>query len=170
MPGEAAGVEATIFYLLAYSAMTIGAFAVLLAATASTENQYDKDSLDSFKGLGWKYPFLGLCMTVFMLSLAGMPPFVGFIGKFYLFSAAVQGGFVGLAVIAALNSVVSLYYYLRVIVAMYFDADADQAAELPAYRVLGTRVVLAVTVFATIYFGIFSERFYSAAAVAVEAL
>ena len=155
--GSAAGGEATIFYLAAYTAMTIAAFGVVLLASAGTGRQYAADDLESLKGLGWSRPFLGLVMTVALLSLAGMPPLGGFVAKFYLFSAAVKGGYTGLAVIAALNSVVSLYYYLGVIVVMYFSGeqtDGEGAADRVPFA---PGLALALATVGIFYLGFFSE-------------
>ena len=113
--GEYGG-SAVLFYLIAYTLMTLGAFAVVIALGRRGQ---PNENLDDYAGVGFRYPFLGLVMTVFMLSLAGIPPLVGFIGKFYIFSAAVRSGYVGLAVIGVLNSVVSVYYYVGVLVRMY---------------------------------------------------
>ena len=153
--GSAAGGEATIFYLAAYTAMTIAAFGVVLLASGGTQFQYGTDDMQSLKGLGWSRPFLGLVMTVALLSLAGMPPLGGFVAKFYLFSAAVKGGYTGLAVIAALNSVVSLYYYLGVIVVMYFSGEGEERS---AERVpFAPGLALAIATVGIFYLGFFSE-------------
>jgi NADH-quinone oxidoreductase subunit N len=113
--GEYGG-TAVLFYLIAYTLMTLGAFAVVIALG---RRGAPNENLDDYAGVGFRYPFLGLAMAIFMLSLAGIPPLVGFIGKFYIFSAAVRAGYIGLAVIGVLNSVVSVYYYLGVLVRMY---------------------------------------------------
>ncbi len=110
------GGAALLFYLVTYVFMTLGAFAVLIALGRRGEPNED---LADWAGVGFRHPLLGLSMAVFMLSLAGIPPTAGFAGKFYLFSAAVDAGDVGLVVIGVLNSVVSVYYYLGVLVAMY---------------------------------------------------
>jgi NADH-quinone oxidoreductase subunit N len=78
--------------------------------------------ISDFAGLGKKRPLLAAAMTVFMLSLTGMPPTLGLVGKFYLFRTAIQGGFIGLAVIGVLTSLISAYYYLRVVVTMYMQS------------------------------------------------
>jgi NADH-quinone oxidoreductase subunit N len=121
--------------------MTLSSFGIVSLVTANSKYQYEKDSLKSFQGLGWRRPWLGIAMTISMLALAGMPPLVGFLGKLYLFMSAHQSGFTGLAIIAALNSVISMYYYLRVIVEMYFK-EPEESAEVIA---LPFGPVLAVT-------------------------
>jgi NADH-quinone oxidoreductase subunit N len=106
------GVAAVLFYLFAYMFMNFGAFAVL---TVLVDREGEHDNLEDLNGLAYRHPLLGVLMTVFMLSLAGFPPLVGFIGKFFLFSAAVSTGWTWLVVIAVLASVVSVAYYTRVI-------------------------------------------------------
>jgi NADH-quinone oxidoreductase subunit N len=146
--GEAGG-QALLFYLLSYAAMTLGAFAVLIALK---DGEKDNETYGDFAGLGFKRPFLGMAMALFMLSLAGFPPLGGFTGKFYLFSSAVGAGHVDLAVIGALNSLLSVVYYLRVIVAMYMEeggAEGKSFARAP-YLYLA----IAVAVFGTVYLGV----------------
>jgi NADH-quinone oxidoreductase subunit N len=138
-----------MFYLLAYSFMTLGAFAVL---TSLSEGDEPRESYRDFAGLGFKRPFLAMAMALFMLSLAGFPPLAGFVGKFYLFRSAVLAGHLNLAVIGVLNSLLSVIYYLRVIVAMYMEeggADGKSFRQSPF-------VYLAVTiaVVGTVYLGI----------------
>ncbi len=110
------GVAAALFYLVAYAFTSLGAWAVVIALEKAEGKGL---SLDDYAGLGKKYPLLALAMTVFMLSFTGVPPTLGFMGKFYLFGAAIKGGFIGLALIGVLTSLISAYYYLRVIVIMY---------------------------------------------------
>lgn len=113
------GGPAILFYIITYSAMTFGAFGVLLALSDGKGGA--SEDLSSFNGMGFKKPFLGALMAIFMLSLAGLPPgLAGLLGKFYVFSAVIKSGYVGLAIVAMCASTVSCYYYLRVIVAMYF--------------------------------------------------
>jgi NADH-quinone oxidoreductase subunit N len=114
--GTAEGGAALCMYLAAYTLMNVGAFAVLIALGRRGE---PCETLADLAGLGFRQPILGIAMTIFMLSLAGIPPTVGFAGKLALFGAAVNAGYVGLVVIAVLNSVVSVYYYLGVLVQMY---------------------------------------------------
>ncbi|MFW6055650.1 MAG: NADH-quinone oxidoreductase subunit N [Thermodesulfobacteriota bacterium] len=118
-----------LFYLLVYAFMNIGAFGVL-ALLGKKETEYN--TLNDFSGLGLKYPILGLAMVVFMFSLAGIPPTGGFMGKLYIFSAAIESGYVWLVVLGAANSVVAIYYYLRVIAVMYFKEGAGGQAVFPA--------------------------------------
>ncbi len=109
-------VAAMVFYLIAYGLTTFGAWAVVV----SLEQAEGKGlTLDDYAGLGPKYPWLGVAMTVFMLSLTGVPLTLGFWGKFYLFKTAVDAGYAGLALVGLITSLVSAYYYLRVVVMMF---------------------------------------------------
>jgi NADH-quinone oxidoreductase subunit N len=137
-----------MFYVLAYAFMTLGAFAVVSAIEKRgfTRGLEEGD----YAGLGLQYPFLGFCMAAFMLSLAGIPPTAGFFAKYYVFSAAVDRGMVSLAVIGVLNSALSLYYYLRVIVAMYMRKGE---APVPVHADLGVKIVLVVSLLAVLWLG-----------------
>src|SRR5213594_1492019 len=138
-----------LFYVLTYSFMTIGAFAVL-SCLSEANNQ--RENYRDFAGLGFKRPFLGLAMSLFMLSLAGFPPLGGFAGKFYVFRAAVLSGHIGLAIMGVLNSLLSVIYYLRVIVAMYME---EGGAEGKSFRqATAVYVAIAVAVIGTLYLGI----------------
>src|SRR5207253_1985037 len=105
-----------IFYLISYALMTIGCFAII-SMMENSENAIV--NVDDLAGLAQKRPLVALCFTIFLLSLAGIPPTVGFFGKFYLFNAAVGEGLLWLTVWGVINSVISVYYYLRPIVVMY---------------------------------------------------
>jgi NADH-quinone oxidoreductase subunit N len=121
--GNDTGTAGILFYMLTYSFMNIGAFAIIILVAKKGETNGD---VKDFAGLGFKRPLLALAMTLFLFSLAGVPPAAGFIGKFYLFSGAIQKGYIWLAVIGVLNSAASAYYYLRIMVYMYFkDATED---------------------------------------------
>jgi NADH-quinone oxidoreductase subunit N len=162
--GEAAG-AAVLYYLLVYGLMNLGAFAVVIAlGRRGVANEH----IDDYAGVGFSHPFLGFCMSVFMLSLAGVPALAGFTGKFYLFSAAVQAGFVWLALIGVLNSVVSMYYYIGVLVRMYM---AETVSEVPALA--GRPYVLAtliVTSASTVLLGIFPAWAFELARSAFKSL
>jgi NADH-quinone oxidoreductase subunit N len=135
---------ALMFYLAAYAATTLGAFAV----AAWIGRQGDEcQRVDDWAGLGRKRPELALAMTVFLLSLAGVPPTGGFFAKFYLFRAAVERPeLIWLVVAAVLNSVLSVYYYLRIVVAMYFRERADVGAGYPSLATAAVLVVLTAVV------------------------
>ena len=115
------GTAAVLYYLLAYAFTSIGAFTVvlLLGRRAEGDLQFDRD----WSGVARRHPFLGLAMAVFMIGLGGLPPTAGFFGKYSLFRVALDAGLTSLVVIAVLNSVVSVYYYLRVVVAMYMKPE-----------------------------------------------
>ena len=117
-------VASALFYLVSYAVTSFGAWAVVIALEKAEGKGLE---IDDYAGLGKRKPALAAAMTIFMLSLTGMPPTLGLIGKFYLFRTAIAGGFVGLAVIGVLTSLVSAYYYLRVIVVMYMREGEPQA-------------------------------------------
>lgn len=123
-----ANLESVVFYLLAYGVMTLGAFGVV---GLLRENGQPLEDIDSFRGLGKESPGVALCMATFMLSLAGLPPLAGFFAKFMIFRDAVNQGFIIAAVIGILTSVASLYYYLRVVVAMYMSPVGEAAPAQP---------------------------------------
>lgn len=113
---RAVSVAAGLFYLVSYAITNFGAWGVVIALEKAEGRGL---ALDDYAGLGRKYPALAAAMTIFMLSLIGLPPTLGLVGKFYLFRAVMAGGYVGLAVIGVLTSLISAYYYLRVVVFMY---------------------------------------------------
>ncbi len=147
--GGVAGGQALLFYLVSYAAMTLGAFGVLIALK---EGEKDNETYGDFAGLGFRRPFLGVAMALCMLSLAGFPPLAGFTGKFYLFRTAVAAGHVELAIIGALNSLLSVVYYLRVIVMMYMEEGG--AAGKSFARAPYLYVAIAVAAMGTIYLGV----------------
>jgi NADH-quinone oxidoreductase subunit N len=144
---------ALLFYLLAYLFTNLGAFAVIVALAHRGQ---DTDRIEQFAGLAARRPWLAALMTLFMLSLAGIPGSVGFIAKFHLFLAAVRGGEVVLTIVAVLASVVSVYYYLRVPVVMYMrePTEAGVRTELSS----GEAAVLAVCAFAVLLLGILPNQ------------
>lgn len=109
-------VASALFYLLAYAFTNFGAWAVVITLEKAEGKGLE---LDDYAGLGSRYPALAAAMTIFMLSFIGVPPTLGFLGKFFLFSEVLKGGFVGLAIVGVLTSLISAYYYLRVVVVMY---------------------------------------------------
>ncbi|MEM1055050.1 MAG: NADH-quinone oxidoreductase subunit N [Bacteroidota bacterium] len=124
--GTGDGYGGALFYLLAYTVMNVGAFGVLAALEWDGEQGAAQD-LDSLSGSGYRYPVLGVAMGVFLFALTGFPPLGGFIGKYLVFAAAVDAGLTWLAVIGVLASVVSAYYYLRILVVMWMKTDDDLA-------------------------------------------
>jgi NADH-quinone oxidoreductase subunit N len=144
------GVQAILFYLVTYLLMNFGAFFIVLLVA----NQLGTEEIDGYRGLGWRAPFLGVALTIFLFSLTGLPPFAGFIGKVFLFGAVVKQGNYWLAAIAAVNTVISLFYYARIIKAMYLQNPLDESAvTVPVV----SRFAVAVLVVPTIILGIFWE-------------
>jgi NADH-quinone oxidoreductase subunit N len=115
------GLSSILYYMLAYTFMNIGAFAVITVLSGKGE---EKVNVVDYNGLGYSHPVAAIAMSLFLFSLAGIPPTAGFMGKFYIFSAAIKEGYLGLAIIGVINSVISVYYYLRVTVAMYMKEPA----------------------------------------------
>ncbi|HEY6071820.1 MAG TPA: NADH-quinone oxidoreductase subunit N [Anaerolineales bacterium] len=111
-------VAAGLFYLVSYAVTNFGAWGVVIALERAEGKGLQ---ISDYGGLGRKYPALAAAMTVFMLSFIGLPPTLGLVGKFYLFRAVIDGGFIGLAIIGVLTSLISAYYYLRVVVTMYMQ-------------------------------------------------
>ena len=149
-PGTTEGADAALFYLFTYAFMNIGAFAVVVALEKAQAN----DALENrAAGVADRWPLLAFTMAIFMFSLAGIPPLAGFFGKFFVFKAAVDGGWTWLAAIGMLNSAVGLYYYLRVTVAMYFESPSGETAERRDTGVLRLGAVVAAIL--TILIGIY---------------
>jgi NADH-quinone oxidoreductase subunit N len=117
--GNEAGISAVLFYLLVYAFMNVGAFAVIVAASRFADTAGGGETLEDFSGLAARKPWLAAAMALFMLSLAGVPPLAGFLGKLYVFGAAVQADLTWLVILGVVNSVISAYYYLRVVVASF---------------------------------------------------
>lgn len=148
--GTAAGYSGVLYYLFAYTIMNVGAFSVI--AYYETNHGLNFTEIDSYAGLGFKMPIMGVMLTIFLFSLAGIPPFVGFVGKYYVFAAAINAGFIPLAIIGVLASAASVYYYLRVMVYLYFkEAHKEYTLKSPGSFFKVTLILLA---FLTIYYGI----------------
>lgn len=143
------GIYAIIFYIIVYLFMQLGAF--FLAIVVS--NRYGTENIDDYSGIGWKSPYLGFFMAIFMFSLTGIPPTAGFIGKMYLFAALINGGsqFYWLAIVGVLNSVISLYYYMRVVKVMYFEGEQEKDLYRPAGA---SAAIILATGIPSIFFGI----------------
>ena len=118
-------IAAGLFYLVAYAITNFGAWGVVIALEREAGKGLE---LNDYAGLARKHPVLAAAMTIFMLSLIGLPPTIGLVGKFYLFRAVIAGGYTGLAIIGVLTSLISAYYYLRVVVIMYMRDGEPQAA------------------------------------------
>jgi NADH-quinone oxidoreductase subunit N len=139
---RADSVAAGLFYLVAYAVTNFGAWGVVIALEKAEGKGL---AIADYAGLAKKYPPLAAAMTVFMLSLIGLPPTIGLVGKFYLFRAVIDGGFYGLAIIGVLTSLVSAYYYLRVVVVMYMR-DGEPTIERETWLGLTTGAMAVVTV------------------------
>src|SRR3954466_3634361 len=131
-------VAAISIYVITYALMNIGAFGVI---SMLAKNQNDPQTLDDIAGLGFRRPFYGLALTICMFSLSGLPPTAGFIAKFYIFKTAVDTGYVGIALVGILTSIVSVYYYLRVVYFLYMK-EGDQMAHAIDPDVFGTGALL----------------------------
>lgn len=144
------GIYAMIFYIVIYLFMQLGAFFVAILIS----NRYGTEMIDEYSGLGFKAPFLGVVMAIFMFSLTGIPPTAGFIGKFYLFAALIQAGpqFYWLAVVGVLNSVVSLYYYIRVPKVMFLEGEPQAEFYLPSKLSVSILIFLGLP---TLIFGVY---------------
>ena len=136
------GATSLLVYAVAYAVMNMGAFAVVMALGQAGN---ERTLITDYAGLSRRQPLLAALMAAFMLSLAGIPPTFGFVGKFYVFSAAVEAGFAWLALIGLLSSVASVYYYLRVVHQMYMVAPVGEAAEHVPGRWLSLVAVVAAT-------------------------
>ena len=150
---SSAGISAAMFYAASYAAMNVGAFAVV-SHFASAGEKYV--SLEDYAGLGRRSPILAAALSVFLLSLIGIPITGGFLAKFYVFTAALQSSLVGLTIIGVLNSGVGAYYYLRLIVVMYMREPRDEAPVPPIPFSAGLAMVLSLI--ATIYLGVLPGR------------
>ena len=137
------GRDGIVFYLIAYTFMNIGAFGVLSALEQEGESNL---MFDDYAGLGTRKPLLAALMSVYMLSLAGIPPFAGFFGKYYVFAAALQSHLAWLAIVGVLTSIVSVYYYLRLVMVMYFQEGAMTEVNAPSGIILATLAVSAFMV------------------------
>jgi NADH-quinone oxidoreductase subunit N len=147
--GNQSGISGAMFYLAAYAAMILGAFGVVILVSRTGE---ERTSLRSYRGLGRRNPLLGAFLTLFLLSLAGIPPTAGFMAKFLVFEAAVEAGLEGLVIVAVLASVIAAFFYLRVIVLTYMEEPEDEVVVRAAPAPSGT---LAVAALATLVLGVF---------------
>ena len=157
--GESAG-SAILFYLVGYTLMNLAAFGII--NVMNQKSGEDAFEINRYAGLGRRQPLAAAALGIALLSLAGIPPFVGFMAKFYLFSAVVRAGLIPLAIVGVVNSLVSVYYYLHVLVVMYMK-DEDEAS----YR--GTELVSVVTsgvlALLMIWLGVMPGAFHRAAMV-----
>jgi NADH-quinone oxidoreductase subunit N len=162
---NAAGKAAILFYLVAYAVTNLGAFGVLAALTT---NDRPHDDIREFAGLGHERPGLAALLTIFLLSLGGFPPTVGFVAKWYIFNAAIQENLVSLAILGVLTSVVSVFFYLRIVVQMYMAEDHAAGHRPPMPVIAAAGVMLAMA--AVFYLGVLPGRLLSIAAESVTAI
>jgi len=153
--GGADGGSAAMFYLAVYSLMNLGAFGILALLGRGTE---ERVLVSDLAGFGFRQPLLGLAMAVFMLSLGGIPPTAGFMGKVYVFSVALKAGLLPLVIVGMLNSVVSVFYYLRVTVAMYMQEPQGEPVHV-SWAMPATIGIL-VTLVLTLWFGIQADALW----------
>ncbi len=154
--GSDQGLAALVYYAMAYAAMNLGAFAVV----AAVQRERRSVDIDAFKGLGRTHPWWTVVLVLSFLSLLGLPPLAGFVGKLELFKASIDAGQSWLAVVAVVNTVISLYYYLRVISPAVLDAPAEAEPGVPrtwVVRPTPIAVVLGLTAVATVAFGLAAE-------------
>jgi len=146
--------QTILYYFAAYIFMNLGAFAVV----SYLERTDGIITIDQYQSLGYKRPAVATCMMLFLLSLGGMPPTAGFFGKFYLFRAVLQSGQIWAVVIAVLNSAISFYYYLRIVISMF--TPEKEAAMVPSTGLaLSIIVTLVLTVWGTLSLGLFPGFF-----------
>jgi NADH-quinone oxidoreductase subunit N len=150
--GASPAYAAVLFYLLTYALVKVGAFTIVSQFGGAGEKHLQ---LDDFAGLGERQPFVAAVFSLFLLSLLGLPVTAGFLGKFYIFKAAVDSNLIWLAVLMAINSVIGAYYYIRLIVVMYMrEPSAEIAATAPARFPLSVNIVLFIAAFGTIFLGV----------------
>jgi NADH-quinone oxidoreductase subunit N len=163
--GGSAGPGAVLFYLLTYVFTTAGAFGVL---TLCERAQAEAVEVGDYAGLGRRHPVLAAALGLFLLSLVGIPPLAGFVGKFYLFAAAVRAGYLWLAVIGVVNSAIAAYYYLRVVVFMYMREPEGAGARLVPSFAGG--LALAIALIGIVLLGVIPAPFADLAQAAVAPL
>lgn len=145
---SSAGHRAVIFYIVVYTAMNLGALSIVLSLSRAGDRRVN---LDDYAGLGKTQPLPAAALSLFLISLAGIPLTGGFIGKFYLFSAAIHEGYVGLAIVGVLNSVLSVYYYFRLMVVMYMkEPQGSETESIP----LTTVAAIAIAAIGVVWTGI----------------
>ena len=167
-PGESSGIATVLLYLSLYAFMTFGAFAIVAMLR---KGGLEGEEIEDFTGLARRHPVAALLMLIFMVSLAGIPPTAGFIGKFYVFMSAVETGMTWLAVVALIFAVISAYYYLRVVMVMYMH-EPNPVTERSPHLVMSPTlsIVLACSVAGVVIFGIYPNPLVQLATHAVLTL
>lgn len=151
------GSTGTVFYIFAYSIMTIGTFGFVCLFEKREDTQL---LVSDLKGLAVRNPWVALSMTIMLLSLAGIPPTIGFFGKFFVFTAAIEQGLIWLAVWGVISSIISVYYYLRPIVYMYMKETDEQTMFVMPGKQL-TAFSVGTMAFLIMLLGLFSEPVYN---------
>ncbi len=154
------GISAVLFYLVAYMVTNLGAFGMLILLC---REDFRGDNIEDWRGIGKSHPLAGLAFLVFLLSLSGLPPTAGFVGKLFLFAAAIKNEYYWLAVIGILSSAVSVYYYFRVVRVMYMEPRGESQPAVEFSKAPSLLAVLVVLVVATLFLGIFPGGFIEAA-------
>jgi NADH-quinone oxidoreductase subunit N len=162
-----AGFGAVLFYLVVYTVMNLGALSIVLSLSRKGDR---KVTLDDYAGLGKTAPLLAAALAVFLVSLAGIPLTGGFMGKFYLFSAAIQKGYVGLAVIGVLNSLLSVFYYFRIMIEMYMKEPPEIPEEEAAPVALPVLAIIAIGVLCVFWLGVYPAPILNLAAHSIPVL
>ena len=143
--------------------MNIGAFAIIILF-AEREEFYEK--ISDYAGFGQQFPFAAIAMTIFLASLGGIPGTIGFIGKFMVFKAAINNGFIWLAVIGALNSVVSIFYYLRIVMTMYMKTPEPRQTDVAISPSL--MIAIVISLIGVVWIGIMPEKWLAIAITAAQ--
>ncbi len=163
--GGTEGTSAVLYYLSAYALMNVGAF-ILIAYLGGTGERWT--NVDDYTGLAYERPGVAACLTVILLSLSGIPTTAGFLGKFYIFRAAIHSDLIALTIVGVLNSVVSVYYYFRIIIAMYMREGKPEAAQVTIPWPV--KAALAISVIGIFYLGILPNWFMGLARVGASPL
>ena len=150
--GTKRGSDAILFYLLTYLFANLGAFAVVIGVS----NLIKSDEIEDYNGLNRRSPFLAAAMLLFLLSLAGVPPLAGFIGKLYIFVAAIEEELYTLLIVGLINIVISLYYYLTVVKKMYINEPTDSA---PLTVSAPLKATICISVVGTLLLGVYPKPF-----------
>jgi len=147
----AEGLQAILFYLLVYALMNLGAFIFVVAINNSLKSEH----LDDYAGLGYRAPWAAVMMIVFLFSLTGLPPTAGFVGKFYLFAEVIRREWYWLAIVGVLNSVISLFYYMKIAKAFYFTKQEGDPVRIAPMHYVTMAVLAAPTLALGLYWGKF---------------
>jgi NADH-quinone oxidoreductase subunit N len=156
-------VKGIAFYLVAYVFMQLGSFIIVSIYETNSKdiNDFSLLNFDDYKGLAKRNPILGIFFSIFLLSLAGIPPFAGFWGKYYLFYAAIKSNLIWLSIVAILLTLVSLYYYLKIIVYMWFMEPADELKDVKIYFNIYGKIAVITAVCGTLLFGVYPSLFFT---------